>query len=61
MARDRKDAYVDKTIHGMNNILIDLIKMFFKSMTEEDFKAGLKQYGIDEENIDKLWNKIKEV
>ena len=45
----------------MNNILIDFVKMFFKSMTEEDFKAGLKQYGIDEENINKLWNKIKEV
>ena len=43
----------------MNNILIDLIKMFFKSMTEEDFKAGLKQYGIDEENINKLWGQVK--
>ena len=45
----------------MNNLLIEFVKMFFSSMSEEDFKAGLKQYGIDEENIDKLWNKIKEV
>ena len=45
----------------MNNILIDFVKMFFKSMTEEDCKAGLKQYGIDVANKDKLWNKIKEV
>ena len=55
----RKNHYVD--CYEMNNILIDFVKMFSKSMTEEDFKAGLKQYGIDEENIDKLWNKIKEV
>ena len=25
MARDRKDAYVDKSIHSMNNILIDFV------------------------------------
>ena len=61
MARDRKDAYVDKSIHGMNNILIDFVKMFFKSMTEEDFKAGLKDMGIEEKNIDKLWEQVKSI
>ena len=29
----------------MNNLLIEFVKMFFSSMSEEDFKAGLKKYG----------------
>ena len=45
----------------MNNMLIEFIKMFFSSMKEDDFRSGLKRYGIEEENIDKLWNEIKEV
>lgn len=44
----------------MNNMLIEFIKMFFSSMKEDDFRSGLKRYGIEEENIDKLWNEIKE-
>ena len=45
----------------MNNMVIEFIKMFFSSMKEDDFRSGLKRYGIEEENIDKLWNEIKEV
>lgn len=45
----------------MNNLLIEFVKMFFSSMSEDDFKSGLKRYGIEEENINKLWNQIKEV
>ena len=43
----------------MNNLLIDFVKMFFSSMSEEDFKAGLKDMGIEEKNIDKLWEQVK--
>lgn len=43
----------------MNNLLTDFVKMFFSSMSEEDFKAGLKDMGIEEKNIDKLWEQVK--
>ena len=43
----------------MNNLLIEFVKMFFSSMSEEDFKAGLKDMGIEEKNIDKLLKEIK--
>lgn len=43
----------------MNNLLIDFVKMFFSSMSEEDFKAGLKDIGIEKKNIDKLWKQVK--
>lgn len=45
----------------MNNLLIDFVKMFFSSMSEEDFKAGLKDKGIEEKNIDKLWEQVKSI
>ena len=45
----------------MNNLLIDFIKMFFNSMPEEDFKAGLKDMGIEEKNINKLWEQVKSI
>ena len=45
----------------MNNLLIDFVKMFFSSMSKEDFKAGLKDMGIGEKNIDKLWEQVKSI
>lgn len=45
----------------MNNMLIEFIKMFFSSMKEDDFRSGLKRYGIEEENIDKLWEQVKSI
>ena len=45
----------------MNNLLIDFVKMFFSSMSEEDFKAGLKDMGVEKKNIDKLWEQVKSI
>ena len=45
----------------MNNLLIEFVKMFFSSMSEEDFKAGLKDMDIEEKNIDKLWEQVKSI
>ena len=45
----------------MNNLLIDFVKMFFSSMPEEDFKAGLRDMGVEEKNIDKLWEQVKSI
>ena len=45
----------------MNNLLIEFVKMFFSSMSEKDFKAGLKDTGIEEKNIDKLWEQVKSI
>ena len=45
----------------MNNLLIEFVKMFFSSMSEEDFKAGLKNMGIEEKKIDKLWEQVKSI
>ena len=38
----------------MDNLLIEFVKMFFSSMSEKDFKAGLKDMCIEEKNINKL-------
>ena len=45
----------------MNNLLIEFVKMFFGSMPEKDFKAGLEKMGVEKENIDKLWEQVKTI
>ena len=45
----------------MNNLLIEFVKMFFTPMSEEDFKAGLKDMGVEEKNINKLWEQVKSI
>ena len=43
-----------------NNFMIDFIKQFFNSMPDYELRAKFKYMGIEEDNIYKLMNMIKE-
>lgn len=43
-----------------NNFMIDFVKQFFNSMPDDELRAKFKDMGIEEDNIDKLMNMIKE-
>lgn len=43
-----------------NNFMIDFIKQFFNSIPDNELRAKFKDMGIEEDNIDKIMNMIKE-
>ena len=43
-----------------NNFIIDFVKQFFNSMPDDELRGKFKEMGIEEDNIDKVMNMIKE-